>query len=143
MAQNLALVGSPKSVSKPQSADGNAVSSQIVARLKDLQALEPNWDGYNGRATKPAIARFASNVLGKIMDKNMPEPFLAPGGDGTVQAEWHIGGCTVELHFISGKQIDANRRKNDTGKWETATVSAGNLSEVADWVSALNGAAPK
>ena len=143
MAQNLAFLRSSKSVSRPRSARGKEVSPEIVARLKDLQALEANWDGYNGRATKPAIARFARNVLGKIMDKSTPEPFLAPGGDGTVQAEWHIGGYTVELHFISDKQIDANRKNKDTGKWETTTVSASNLSEVADWVSTLNGATPK
>ena len=143
MAQSVAFFRSLKSVPRPRSARGKDVSPRIVARLEGLQALETNWDGYNGRATKPAIARFASDVLGKVMDKNTPEPFLAPGGDGTVQAEWHIGGYTVELHFISGKQIDANRKNNDTGKWETATVSADNLSKIAEWVRTPNGATPK
>ena len=124
-------------------AHGGGVLPQVEARLRDLQALEPNWDGYNGRATKPVIARFASSVLGKILDTDTPEPFLAPGGDGTVQAEWHIGGSKVELHFISGKQIDASRKNGNTGEWETATVSARDLSKVAGWVRVLNGATPE
>lgn len=114
------------------------VSPQIMTKLREFMSLEPNWDGHQGRATDPGIAEFAVQTLGRIMKKDTPEPILAPGGDGTMQAEWDGDSFSVELHFVSGNKIDAHRKNHGTGEWETVKVSADKIADIADWVESID-----
>ena len=143
MAQKLAYQLPRQDKSEPRSVSANAVSPKIKAKLKEFMSLEPNWDGHQGRAADPAIVKFASDTLGTLMGKSTPEPFLAPGGDGTIQAEWDTDDFTVELHFLSDGKIDACRKHCDTGEWETTKVSAGKLSRISEWVTSISAATTK
>ena len=143
MAQKLAHQLLTQKKSEIRSVTTNAVSPKIRAKLEEFMSLEPNWDGHQGRAADPAIVKFASDTLGTLMGKSTPEPFLAPGGDGTIQAEWDTDDFTVELHFLSDGKIDAYRKHYDTGEWETTKVSAGKLTKVSEWVTSISVAATK
>ena len=143
MVQKLAFRSLEQNTSEPPAVTMSGVSPRIRAKLKEFMSLEPNWDGHQGRATDPTIAEFAVETLGKILKTDDPEPFLAPGGDGTMQAEWDGDSYAVELHFVSDKSITACRKNYDTGEWETAKVSRGNLSEISKWVESISCTATK
>ena len=64
------------------------VRAKIEARRAGLKDLQPNWDGY-GAAPIPhdVIDAFVDDVLTFTGDKWAQ---IVPGGDGSIQAEWHL-----------------------------------------------------
>lgn len=64
----------------------------LSERLKQLAQLPQNWDSYGAPPISPRTIEQASSVLREILAidaaKDVPLPFIAPAGDGTIVMEW-------------------------------------------------------
>jgi hypothetical protein len=70
----------------------------LVYQLKRLSELKPNWDGYGGPVlSAKVLARVVVDVAWSATDQTPPVA-LCPGGDGSLQAEWHLKGVELEYH---------------------------------------------
>lgn len=74
------------------------------AKLGRLAALPPNWDSYGAGPIAAVALRRAQVVLNALARPNagatrVPEPFVAPCGDGGVQMEWDGERGSVEVYL--------------------------------------------
>lgn len=67
----------------------------VAESVRQFVALEINWDGYGGIATTFDAAAEGLRILSQIMLPEDPAPSVVPGGDGSIQFEWH----TVKADF--------------------------------------------
>lgn len=69
------------------------VAAKIEVRRAELKALQPNWDGYGAAPlSHDVIDAFVDDVLTFTGDKWAQ---IVPGGDGSIQAEWHLADRSV------------------------------------------------
>ena len=47
----------------------------------------------------------AIDILQHILQSDTPRPALVPSPSGHIQAEWHTGGCDLEVEFESATSI--------------------------------------
>ncbi|MGV3709051.1 MAG: hypothetical protein ACO1Q7_09425 [Gemmatimonas sp.] len=69
----------------------------VESAIAQFVTLEDNWDGYNGVATTYEAAIEGLRILSEIMHPEDPPPSVVPGGDGSVQFEWHT--ARADLQF--------------------------------------------
>jgi hypothetical protein len=75
----------------------------IETKLLKYSALQPNWDGYNGRPPKEGAIFDAVTFLRRL-PSNIKLPKEMVAGDGDVGLYWNEGSTFVELGFNgSGK----------------------------------------
>ena len=64
----------------------------ISDRLNKFAQLPQNWDSYGAPPIRPQTIELAASVLREILAyeaaKDVPLPFVAPAGDGTIVMEW-------------------------------------------------------
>jgi hypothetical protein len=73
------------------------LQAALRARAEHLKELPEGWDSYEGKRIDHAAADKAVEVaiaLAPLFPSH--EPQLVPGGDGTVQVEFHSDGFDVE-----------------------------------------------
>ena len=65
-------------------------SEAIEERLQHLAGLPPGWDSYGGLPISPQVIETARAVIREITAAggNLPMPYIAPCGDGTLSVEW-------------------------------------------------------
>ena len=63
--------------------------------LRRFSELPENWDSYGGRAISLDVIDEASWILRAAINLDLPEPWVAPGGDGSVGIEWDIEGAEL------------------------------------------------
>ncbi len=74
------------------------VEASLVKQQEGLLKLERGWDGYGAPPLAPdLIVGVVAEVRTVLRDLDCPIPDLCPGGDGSLQVEWHTG--TVELCY--------------------------------------------
>lgn len=62
----------------------------LTAQAKYLRNLPTNWDGYGAsKLSTDLIDALIAEIKGVPVD-SIPSPELVPGGDGSIQAEWHL-----------------------------------------------------
>jgi len=105
--------------------------------LENVKQLRSGWDTYGAPAIPSHIIDLAYAVLFDIkeaVEKRggiLPEPFVVPGADGTMQFEWKLGEREFELEIMSsGDQLQyayllCHGRTND--KWEEGEFSVSPL----------------
>jgi hypothetical protein len=97
---NTALVPSTGAVGWPH-ADDEAIRRSLEAQREQLINLPKNWDGYGAGPLMPSIVDI---MLGDIETEGCLAQ-LVPGSDGSLQAEWHLPGVTVEYDItVDGKR---------------------------------------
>ena len=77
--------------------DAANLRESLQARADHLKALPQGWDSYNGAVIDPATADKSVEValaLAPLFPDYPPQ--IVPGGDGTVQVEFHANGYDVE-----------------------------------------------
>lgn len=90
-----------------------------VSHITKLLMLEDGWDSYGGKApTKEAVLAALEYVLTRngvgIGPTILPEQWFAvPGGDGSVQLEYHAGDFHAEILFNPVGEIDISIRSAD------------------------------
>jgi len=105
-------------------------------RFKELISLPRGWDGYLGHPVSTECANFAVDVLEWIHSGDLPPPSLVPGGDGTLQIEWHRNGFDLEIDVLGPQRIHAWRCNRSTAE-EEETEEWADISRVAEWVADL------
>lgn len=77
-----------------------AAVAALDARLDQLAALPPDWDGHAAPAVDPdtlaAVRAWAVGMPGWAL---APAPAAVPLSSGAVQLEWHAGGRVLELEW--------------------------------------------
>lgn len=78
----------------------------LDARLDQVAALHPNWDGYNAAPVDPALVQ-AIREWGAAMPgwAFAPPPAVVPLSSGSIQLEWRTGSKLLELEFESPTRI--------------------------------------
>ena len=71
----------------------------VTARLRELIAMAPGWDGHAGRAPELAYISQAIAFLARVMGPGTAPPAMVPTSDGGLQLEWHRSGLDVEILF--------------------------------------------
>ena len=84
--------------------------SRLHERINALQNLPQGWDGPGSRPVAYGVASQAWRILEELYDDALPLPSLIPGGDGTLQIEWHCLGYDIEvdirMDYASGSPDD-------------------------------------
>ena len=109
---------------------------ELKERFDDLTSLPPGWDGYAGRPVTFHCAMFAANLIERLFVAGVPAPQLVPGGDGTLQIEWHRNQFDVEIDVLAPYDVLAVRRNNRTGEVEELELHMDFL-PLSEWIDAL------
>ena len=85
-----------------------AVSAEIGASLRAqreyLLALPANWDGYGAAPiSEEMLEKLECAVSDAIAQVDCRAPDIIPGGDGSIQAEWHMNGLDLSFSVGPGK----------------------------------------
>lgn len=129
---SLTLRGARMRVTQPK--------SRWVAELKDrfdeLTALPRGWDGYSGRPVTFNCAQFAANLIERLFVESVSAPQLVPGGDGTLQLEWHQNQFDVEIDVLAPYDVLAMRRDLRTGHVEELELQT-DFTPLSVWIANL------
>lgn len=103
-------------------------------RLNELTSLPIGWDGYTGRPVSFQCAFFVANMLERLCRSDVPAPSLVPGGDGSLQVEWHRNRFDVELDVLDAQNVVATRvnHRDDT---EEVVELQNDFSKIVDWIN--------
>lgn len=113
----------------------------LDARLDQVAALEPNWDGRGAPAVSPA-ALDAVRAWGRDMPgwAFAPAPAVVPLASGAVQLEWRCADRLLELEFETPALLHFLRWHPASGTEDEDTFPASDRAraeELVAWV--LNG----
>ncbi len=61
--------------------------------------LEPGWDGYRGISVSRDNCNLANRIAGALEDVIKDNPQFIPGGDGSIQVEYHGKEHIVEIYI--------------------------------------------
>lgn len=111
----------------------------LQERFDELTSLPMGWDGYSGRPVSFSCASFAANLIERLYLDGVPAPQLVPGGDGTVQLEWHRNQFDVEIDVLAPCEITAIRRNLRTGAVEELELQT-DFTDLTTWIDELQGA---
>ncbi len=75
-------------------------------RAKEFKLLVENWDGYGAPRINPENIEVALELLQRLCDQSRLPAQLVPTANGSVQFEYHINMCDLEVNILS--QIEAN-----------------------------------
>lgn len=97
----------------------------LDARLDQIAALEPNWDGHGAPAVEGALLR-AVRAWGQSMPgwAFAPPPAVVPLSSGGVQLEWRAADRLLELEFETPELLHFLRWQPARGIEEEDTFPA-------------------
>ena len=90
----------------------------IEERLQHLAGLPPDWDSYGGLPISPQAIENTRAVIREVTAAggNLPMPYIAPCGDGTLSVEWELpdgSELTIDVPLADGPVdilwVDADR----------------------------------
>ena len=108
-------------------------AKQLAGKLSELAALPRGWDGYNSGPVGPAIIEFAVQLIDRLYVPGLVAPQPVPGGDGTLQLEWHVNQFDLEIDIRGPCQLVAWLDDLETGTEEEIEVKT-DLSPLVSWV---------
>ena len=73
--------------------------ADFAARLQRLRQLSQGWDGPGSGPIKSWLLNEATRIITDALANSQSSvaPFLVPGGDGSIQIEWHTKSGEIEL----------------------------------------------
>lgn len=108
----------------------------LKSRLDEISSLPRGWDGYIGRPVTFTNALFAANLINRLNQEDISPPQLVPGGDGTIQVEWHEGGYDIELDIAEPYVVYATRVNVGTGEVDEVTLD-NDFTIVSQWLNQI------
>ena len=108
----------------------------LQERFDELTSLPVGWDGYIGRPVTFSCAFFAANLIERLYVVGVPPPQLVPGGDGTIQLEWHRNKFDVEIDVLAPCEITAIRRDLRTELVEELELQT-DFTALTSWIADL------
>lgn len=109
---------------------------ELKDRFDDLTALPRGWDGYAGHPVSFNCAQFTANLLERLFVEDVPAPQLVPGGDGTIQFEWHRNQYDVEIDVLAPYDVVAVRRDHRTGQVQELELQT-DFTLLSEWIAEL------
>ena len=109
---------------------------ELKDRFDELTGLPVGWDGYAGRPVSFNCAFFAASLLERICREDVSPPSLVPGGDGSLQIEWHKNQYDVEIDVLGPYNVIATRYDHVSGDEETLSLQS-DFSPIAGWIEDL------
>lgn len=110
--------------------------SDTSGRLDQLIKLPVGWDGYNGRPVDFFLACYVAGLLDTLYRDTLPAPSIVPGGDGTLQVEWHLADMDIELDILAVNRVRAWRRDDRNGSENEAEVED-DFALVSGWLGEM------
>lgn len=106
----------------------------LEQRLEKLIQLPNSWDGYRARPVSFPVAVFTLSMLQRLFQPSVTEPFLVPGINGDLQAEWHANDMDIEIHVVEPNLVKAWRRTPNTSDEGEEITLRNDFTEIAIWV---------
>lgn len=78
--------------------------SSLVARIRDFAALQPDWDGYNGRPPSPGTVESALQFL-KLLPEDLVLPVPTVAGDGELGFIWRKPNVFIDVGLDGAGEI--------------------------------------
>ena len=78
--------------------------AQMEETLRRFSELPENWDSYGGHAISPDAIEEARGILVAAIDLNLPEPWVAPGGDAGIGIQWDTDGMELYIDVVPKQQ---------------------------------------
>lgn len=106
----------------------------LSVRAERIKALRKGWDGIKSVPVSPTIVEFAQNLVKEalITAGTASAPYLSPGGDGSLQVEWHTKTGEIELDISAGGNASVWIRSRNSDE-EFEAEDEGALSLFARW----------
>lgn len=111
--------------------------SDLHERFDELAALPRGWDGYDGHPVSFNCLFFTKILIERLYLESVPAPQLVPGGDGTVQVEWHRNQFDVEIDVLGPNKIVAVRRNIKTGEVQELLLDT-DFTALESWIVDLS-----
>lgn len=83
---------------KPASHDGRILDMEKA--LYSFSQLPENWDSYGGSPISLIVIDEAKEILKSAIYLDLPEPWVAPGGDGSVGIQWEVDGADLYIDVV-------------------------------------------
>ena len=112
-------------------------AEELKSRLNELTSLPRGWDGYAGKPVTPQCAYFAMNMLERLCRDKVPPPSLVPGGDGSLQVEWHRNGYDVELDVLGVNNVVATLLCCENEEKDQELEIKSDFSPIAEWIDLI------
>ena len=78
--------------------------SKMEETLRHISELPDNWDSYEGSTISPAAVDEARQILMSAIDLNLPNPWVAPGGDAGVGIQWDTDQAELYIDIVPGEE---------------------------------------
>lgn len=109
----------------------------LVNKLDELTRLPVGWDGYSGVPTEYANALFAIDLMGAVSKQHFKTPSVVPGGDGSLQLEWHINQYDLEIEILDPHKIIVERTDLTTDE-NVEIQPDGDYGVLFEWIKELD-----
>ena len=83
------------------------VIDELSRRIADMEEtlhrfseLPENWDSYGGSAISLDAIDEARRILGAAINLNLPEPWVAPGGDAGIGIQWETDRAELYIDVV-------------------------------------------
>lgn len=113
-----------------------AWTNQLKERFVELLQLPTGWDGYQGTSLSIDCFNFTQSVLNSLCRDEVPPPSMVPGGDGTLQLEWHLLDVDIELDVLGIYNVSAYMFDHKTNE-ELEIELAKDFTVVDSWIEKL------
>ena len=82
--------------------------SSRIARMEEMlrrfSELPENWDSYGGHAISLHALEEARSILVAAIDLDLPDPWVAPGGDAGIGIQWDTDGMELYIDVVPKQQ---------------------------------------
>ena len=77
--------------------------AEMEKTFRRFEALPENWDSYGGAVISPEAIEEARRILTAVIDRKLPEPWAAPGGDGGIGIQWDMERLELYIDIVPGE----------------------------------------
>ena len=102
VAYLMATLGSPQET--PVLDERSRRIADIEETLRRFSELPENWDSYGGRAISLDAIGEAKRILMAAIDLNLPEPWVAPGGDAGIGIQWDTDRAELYIDVVPDEE---------------------------------------
>ena len=90
--------------------------AELEEMLRRFLELPEDWDSYGGLAISPDAIEEARNILTYAIKLDLPEPWVAPGGDAGIGIQWDTERAELYIDVVPNEETTyaLTPKANDT-----------------------------
>ena len=105
--------------------------ADMEQKLQRFSELPENWNSYGASAPTSAVIEEARKILTAVIDLGLSEPWVAPGGDGSIGLQWETDKAFLYIDIVPGEATTYFHSPKTEGIGESeGTLTPHNLHEV-------------